>query len=404
MTTADGLGTELGGTRRVGDRVFSGLTTGAGLFVLVLIVAIGVFLLTKAVPAVQKDSTSFLGTKGWQPDNNPSSFGIAALVFGTLLSGSGAAIADHLRLVAGAESEAFTVSPEHVVESAIEIVRAKALRSNNVDWPAVEREVRAMAHDARTPADTYAAIRFLLAKLDDGHSFLMEPAQRKAYVANGRAKSEPLVQMQGSDVAYLRMPGFIGTDTEAGRAFVRRMLAEIGKFAAPAHGGWIIDLREDSGGNMWPMLAALHPFLGDGVLGSFESPAGASAQWRADSVFSVPAVAAADLSAVKIAVLTGSRTASAGEAVAIAFQGRPNTRFFGAPTAGQTTSNEAFDLPGGSRILLATASERDRLGRTYDGPVRPDQLVTADEAGSRDAVIEAALAWLEPSRPGNGTD
>ena len=83
MTTAGGL---TGGTRRVGDRVFAAITRAAGVFVLVLIVAIAVFLLSKAIPAVRKDSTSFLSTKLWQPDNNPPVFGIAALVFGTLLS------------------------------------------------------------------------------------------------------------------------------------------------------------------------------------------------------------------------------------------------------------------------------------------------------------------------------
>ncbi|MCW2668597.1 MAG: phosphate transporter, inner rane subunit PstC [Frankiales bacterium] len=81
-----GLSGGLGPRRRVGDRVFTALTTGAGLLVLALIVAIGVFLLTKAIPAVRKDSTSFFTTKLWQPDNTPPVFGIAALVFGTLLS------------------------------------------------------------------------------------------------------------------------------------------------------------------------------------------------------------------------------------------------------------------------------------------------------------------------------
>ena len=76
----------LGASSRTGDRVFTALTTGAGLFVLALIVAIGAFLLSKALPAVGKDSTNFFTTKLWQPDNNPPVFGIAALVFGTLLS------------------------------------------------------------------------------------------------------------------------------------------------------------------------------------------------------------------------------------------------------------------------------------------------------------------------------
>ena len=76
----------LGSTSRRGDRVFAALTTGAGALVLALIVAIGAFLLTKAIPAVQKDTSGFLTTKVWQPDNNPPVFGIAALAFGTVLS------------------------------------------------------------------------------------------------------------------------------------------------------------------------------------------------------------------------------------------------------------------------------------------------------------------------------
>jgi phosphate transport system permease protein len=73
------------GTRR-GDRIFLGLTTGSGVLVLVIIVAIAVFLVQKALPAVRADSSSFLSTKLWQPDNAPPVFGIAALAFGTLLS------------------------------------------------------------------------------------------------------------------------------------------------------------------------------------------------------------------------------------------------------------------------------------------------------------------------------
>lgn len=74
------------GVRHRGDRVFRGATSAAGVGVLVVIVAIGLFLLQKAIPAVRADSTSFLTTKLWQPDNQPAVFGIAALVFGTLLS------------------------------------------------------------------------------------------------------------------------------------------------------------------------------------------------------------------------------------------------------------------------------------------------------------------------------
>ena len=31
--------------------------------------------------------------------------------------------------------------------------------------------------------------------------------------------------------------------------------------------GWILDLRENSGGNCWPMLTGLGPLLGNGICG-----------------------------------------------------------------------------------------------------------------------------------------
>jgi phosphate transport system permease protein len=74
------------GTRRLGDRIFQSLTGVAGVVVLVLIVAIGVFLVLRAIPAIQKDTTNFLTTKGWSPDNTPATFGIAAIAFGTVLT------------------------------------------------------------------------------------------------------------------------------------------------------------------------------------------------------------------------------------------------------------------------------------------------------------------------------
>jgi hypothetical protein len=39
-------------------------------------------------------------------------------------------------------------------------------------------------------------------------------------------------------------------------------------------GGWIVDLRGNSGGDMWPMVAGLGPIIGDGVLGAFVAPDG----------------------------------------------------------------------------------------------------------------------------------
>ena len=90
-----------------------------------------------------------------------------------------------------------------------------------------------------------------------------------------------------------------------------------------------------------------------------------------------------------MAVITDGATASAGEAVAIAFRGRSGTRSFGTPTCGLTTSNTPFALSDGSTLWLATSFDADRTRRIYDGPIAPDEIVMG-----ADAVLARAVEWL----------
>jgi len=71
---------------RPGDRAFSGLSRGAGIVILVVMAAIAVFLIWRAIPSLQANTANFFTETKWFPDAKPSVFGIAALVFGTLLT------------------------------------------------------------------------------------------------------------------------------------------------------------------------------------------------------------------------------------------------------------------------------------------------------------------------------
>src|SRR5438093_4023326 len=96
-----------------------------------------------------------------------------------------------------------------------------------------------------------------------------------------------------------------------------------------------------------------------------------------------------------VAVLTNGNTASAGEAVAISFRGRPSTRSFGSPTYGVPTANTFMKLSDGASILVTTAREADRTGRVYgiDEKLQPDQQVSGTgytKDGADDTVVRAA--------------
>ena len=75
-----------GSSVRLGDRIFTNLTRGAGVFVLVIMASIGAFLVWKAIPAFQNNTGNFFTTQEWFPDADPPVFGIAALAFGTAIS------------------------------------------------------------------------------------------------------------------------------------------------------------------------------------------------------------------------------------------------------------------------------------------------------------------------------
>ncbi len=77
--------------RRFGaESLFRGLTTASGSAVLVIIAAITVFLVVKAIPSLRADTVNPLTYLGWQPDNpaadGGSKFGFGSLAVGTVMA------------------------------------------------------------------------------------------------------------------------------------------------------------------------------------------------------------------------------------------------------------------------------------------------------------------------------
>jgi phosphate transport system permease protein len=72
---------------RPGDRIFRGLATGSGVFVVVLIGAIGIFLLLQAIPSLGLDQVNFLTSREWSTgDPNNMRYGILDLLMVTVVS------------------------------------------------------------------------------------------------------------------------------------------------------------------------------------------------------------------------------------------------------------------------------------------------------------------------------
>ena len=174
--------------------------------------------------------------------------------------------------------------------------------------------------------------------------------------------------------------------------------------------GWIVDLRNSRGGNMWPAVAGIGALLGEGTAGFFVDADYVATPWgytsgeawlKNQTLAKVDAPYKLTVSSPRVAVLTDVGVASSGEALAIAFRGRPNTRSFGTPTCGLSTGVNQFPLTPVGKILPSSPSARiavvtsvmaDRTRKSYGGPVSPDEAVT-DPA----EVVPQAVKWLRGS-------
>jgi phosphate transport system permease protein len=73
-------------TGRLGDRLFGGTARGAGVLVIAMVTLVAVFLLSQAIPALAADKVNFFTSTKWNVDATPLQFGIANLLWVTVLS------------------------------------------------------------------------------------------------------------------------------------------------------------------------------------------------------------------------------------------------------------------------------------------------------------------------------
>ncbi|OEJ36084.1 hypothetical protein BGK67_30655 [Streptomyces subrutilus] len=312
----------------------------------------------------------------------------------------------------------------------LDLLQKNSLERNKVDWPEVRRQAFADAAGAKTTADTYEAIDTAVKALNNRHTYFLRPDQAAALdppVEVPGTEGPPPVprgHLIGQKIGYVSLPT---TDKIPGYARAGAEVVRTVDASGPC--GWIVDLRGDSGGAMWPMLDALAPLLGDGRLGAFVDADGEQSAWElkkgqlsvGGEVISkdVPPSIETGEPGIDdyvthnayvlkrprppVAVLTGPETASAGEATLIAFRGRPEARSFGLPTAGLATGNTTYPFHDGSLLVLTETADVDRTGRRYGNtPIAPDVRVDFTDqdvaGGPGDPVVDAARKWLE-SRP-----
>lgn len=283
----------------------------------------------------------------------------------------------------------------------LNVMQLNSINRERIDWQSLRAQVQGAASGAQTVFQGLFAVRVALQALGDGHSSYTSAGGTFVFVGT-RTCSAPTAATPPriADIGYVRVRGFSGTQAQA-LAFADTIHRDIRSQDAGAPIGWIVDLRGNTGGNMWPMIAGVGPILGEGNSGAFVDPTGTTVRWGYSAgasvsegrvITPVPNPYTLRQPAPRVAVLIDNLVASSGEATTIAFKARAGTRFFGAPTCGLSTANQLYTLSDGALLNLTVSTMADRTGRLYGEQVAPDEVLPAD------SVVIRATEWLRTGR------
>lgn len=287
----------------------------------------------------------------------------------------------------------------HYLNALLDIAEAKSVNSRTLDWSSLRSQVLAAAGSAETIQDTYPAIALALRLLDDRESYytatdghVIGPPPVGGCIGSPPPGIPPLP----NTVRYVKVDSCL-CDGAAVEEFADAVQSAIRASDRPGLAGWIVDLRGNFGGNMWPMIAGIGALLGDGIVGYLvENDREYERAYRGGTALNAGEPFARATSPYvlldrdpRVAVLTDGATTGAGEAIAVFFKGRARTRSFGSSTCGHHQLQLDSALTDGATLSLATSQHADRTHQRYAGPIAPDDTV-ADAS----TVVERAVAWL----------
>ena len=315
------------------------------------------------------------------------------------------------------------------IDSALNIMQHRSLFASPLNWDVIRDSTHKIAANANSYAEAAPAIQFAFNLLQDKHGWLelngvqyFNPFVKRD---NSRINEQTLKAIVRAPIksrilekgyAYLSIPFTNGQTREKMNAFAQQVQDSLCKVVNPNTKGLVIDLRLNGGGNVFPMIIGIVNVLGDGSytesvnsLGEKEGELVIKGQQITllDTIVVKLQKSCGDLTRLPVVVLTGPATGSSGEQLAIILSIRKNTILLGEPTAGYTTGNNGFLLPGTDNgIVIGESYTRDKNGNVYLGEVRPAITITGGDNFMdllQDKKIQAALQWLKKQLAPSGS-
>jgi len=310
------------------------------------------------------------------------------------------------------------------VDSLYTIIKYNSVLRSTVDWKQIDKKFKEQIKYSKSLKDTMNCFVTVLEALNDVHSQIylnnqfyghyphfddsvlvwLRPLNDRAISETNKIHSE----IFADKVGYIRVPSMQVYDPTQINSYAQSLSDIVTELSSKCKKGFIIDLRLNGGGNLYPMLSGLSQFLGNQPI-AYETDINDSIirTWELkNGNFVIGGYQATDiktkhkskLQSIPIVVLIGPVTKSSGSMTAIAFKGRPNTIFIGEPTAdGYTTSNGYFQFAPNLTLNFSTNYVADRNNCIYKTTVNPEILISHGDNFDNlmtDKKIIYAIKWL----------
>ncbi|WP_171037001.1 S41 family peptidase [Maribacter algarum] len=317
-------------------------------------------------------------------------------------------------------SYAQKLETKSTLDKIIEHAENNSLYRKNVDWTSLKNEMYALAKDADSVPQLKPVLDLMLKKMNDSHGRVFHKNQYLSYYTGEKKEhrknmnSETYNEIQSiqvykfkatyleDNIGYVRIIGLPVGDNQKMSNDIQNAVCELVEKGAKK---WIIDLRFNGGGNMFPMVEGIAPIIGDGIVGGTKGATeDESSIWQikdGDFYYDEQNVAIENKCPItevqKIAVLTSVYTASSGEALAVILKHRPKTRFFGNKTLGMTTATDYTQIDSLTAMMISVSYYKDRESNVYRDYVDVDEVVTfkPETALNKDEGVNQAIEWLK---------
>ncbi|MDF2553346.1 MAG: hypothetical protein K0R77_2621 [Chryseobacterium sp.] len=309
-----------------------------------------------------------------------------------------------------AQSDSITI----YVTKALKIMKNKSVNKSRLNWDEIFDKTLKESSNAKTIKDTYPAIKNALSSLNDSHSNFYPEEVVRAYTLGYKATGQKFPVIKGellkNQYAYISLPDIGSFNKDDWNLYINTFYAKVNDLQKHHPKGWIIDLRGNFGGMLYPMYAAVAPFLdsknavgtkdAEGKIEYYNYKKGKF--YEGSTATQLFQLTQNEPKTIKkpIAILVNKVTGSSAEFITAAFVGQKNVNIIGTNTQGLTSGNQEYKLLDGSFLVLTIGNIVDRTGKEYSKigeGIAPNIKIenTTDETKNNEAYLKKAFDYID---------